>query len=202
MSWTKKTAMAALAGALAAGTATSGNAAIIVTMVESGGDVVATGSGTANLTGLTLFSSPTAVLFGKNASAGVLILGPGPSQGLASIYKGISGPASFGATGTDLASSGLGDVMGVSFSGADDLLLLPVGYVSGTALNSSLTFAGDTLASLGVTPGIYVWNWGSGADADSFTLSIGNVTAIPVPSALSLLAFPLAGLFFSRRRLA
>lgn len=200
MSWTTKTAMAALAVALAAGAATSGNAAIIVTMVESGGDVVATGSGTANLAGLTLFSSPTAVLFGKNASAGVLILGPGPAQGLASVYKGIIGPASFGVSGSDLASSGLGDVMGVSFSGVDDTLLLPVGYVSGAALSASLTFSGDTLASLGVTPGTYVWNWGSGSDADSFTLSIGNVTAIPLPSALSLLALPLAGLFLSRRR--
>jgi hypothetical protein len=70
--------------------------------------------------------------------------------------------------------------------------LLPQGYVSGDPLSDSATYTGATFASLGVTPGTYVWTWGSGADADNFTLQIGP-TAAPEPSSLLLLAGALTG---------
>jgi hypothetical protein len=47
-----------------------------------------------------------------------------------------------------------------------------------------------TFASLGVTPGTYVWTWGTGAD-QSFTLEIGTA---PIPAALPLFATGLGGL--------
>ena len=53
-------------------------------------------------------------------------------------------------------------------------LIVPRGYVSGTFLSNSATYSGKTLATLGVTPGTYVWTWGSGAN-QNFTLQI------PVP---------------------
>jgi hypothetical protein len=47
---------------------------------------------------------------------------------------------------------------------------------------------------LGVTPGTYVWTWGSDAD-QSFTLEIGPV-ATPLPAALPLFACGLGALAF------
>jgi hypothetical protein len=55
------------------------------------------------------------------------------------------------------------------------LLTVPAGYVSGTALSDSATYSGATFATLGVTPGTYVWTWGTGAN-QNFTLKI--LTAI------------------------
>ena len=48
---------------------------------------------------------------------------------------------------------------------------VPTGYVSGTALSDSATYSNTTLATLGVTPGTYVWTWGTSAN-QNFTLEI------------------------------
>jgi len=50
-------------------------------------------------------------------------------------------------------------------------LVVPKGYVSGTALSDRATYSGKTLATLGVRPGSYVWTWGNGAN-QNFTLQI------------------------------
>ncbi len=59
---------------------------------------------------------------------------------------------------------------------------------------------GATFSSLGLTPGTYIWTWGSGADADSFTMNIG-VSSVPEPASLMMLGTgSLAILGFARRR--
>ena len=58
---------------------------------------------------------------------------------------------------------------------------VPRGYVSGTALSDSATYSGKTLATLGVTPGTYVWKWGTGAN-QNFTLQIKT----PVPASTAI----------------
>ena len=66
-------------------------------------------------------------------------------------------------------------------------------YVSGSALSDSATYNSTTLTMLGLTPGTYVWNWGSGAHADNVTLQIGPVVT-PLPTALPLFATGLGAL--------
>ena len=75
---------------------------------------------------------------------------------------------------------------------------MPPGYLSGAALSDSMTFNNATFASLGVTPGTYVWSWGTGAN-QNFTLQIG---AVPdAGSTLPLLGFASLGLVALRRKL-
>ena len=60
-------------------------------------------------------------------------------------------------------------------------LIVPRGYVSGDFLSNSATYSGKTFATLGVTPGTYVWTWGTGAN-QNFTLEIPPTPGPPVVS--------------------
>jgi hypothetical protein len=60
-------------------------------------------------------------------------------------------------------------------------LLVPDGYVSGSALSGTAIWDAFTIASLGLTPGTYTYTWGTGAHTDNFTINIG---AVPEPSSL------------------
>ena len=78
---------------------------------------------------------------------------------------------------------------------------MPQGYVSGASLSSTSTYNGATLLSLGVTPGTYTWTWGTGVDADSFTLQIGPAGVPDAGSTLPLPGFASLGLVALRRKL-
>jgi len=114
---------------------------------------------------------------------------------------GFTGPASIG-PGTQLigANHTSGDSVGVDTVPNNSFILVPEFYVSGTALSSSASWLDQTFSSLGVTPGTYVWTWGTGLPNQNFTLIIGT----PVPdtgSTVSLLGFGLLGLAALRRKL-
>jgi hypothetical protein len=79
---------------------------------------------------------------------------------------------------------------------------VPLGYVSGTSLSATSTYAGATLLSLGVTPGTYTWTWGTGVHADSFTLDIVAPAVPDSGSTVSLLGCALLGLAALRRKLS
>ena len=154
-----------------------------VTLAPVGPNVVATGSGTIDLTGLTSFGSAFASpeLYPAHG-----ILGTGPS-GTIDQYTGLSGPFSFGPGfgGFPISTSG-GSVFLEDFGLGIDV---PQGYVSGTSLSSSATYVG-TIASLGLTPGTYTWTWNSGAN--SFVLQV-PVVPVPEPSSFPLVGIGLLG---------
>src|SRR5215510_13142960 len=171
--------------------------AFTVTINQVGSNVVATGFGAFNLTGLTFASGGFVATGSMGPSIADLTVadGTGLSQ-----YTGFSGPSSFG-PGTNFIndSSDSGDSVGIVgpafFLGAS--IFLPAGYVSGTALSDSSTYNSATFASLGVTPGTYVWTWGTGLPNQNFTLQIGPVPGPSVPDAgstISLLGCALLGL--------
>jgi hypothetical protein len=165
-----------------------------VTLAQEGSDVVATGSGTIDLAGL------CCILPGEGIAAiapigGLINVGPASLEPT-DYYFGVSGPLSFGSgPALTYASSGSGDAVGLF----TDELYVPAGYVSGSALADTSTYDNQTLSSLGLTPGVYVYTFGSGADADRFVV---DIVAIPEPASALLLGPPLGlvMLLAARRR--
>lgn len=168
-------------------------AAYVLTLQQTAGNVVATGSGSFNLAALTVNSLGN-VGFGADVHAvfAQLYLGSSSTE---DIYQGLSGPTNFGSGALFDANSNTGPFAGVQGTGG--LLFVPGGYTSGTILSDSATWTGATLSSLGVTPGTYTYTWGSGATADSFTLN-----AVPEPSTWATLLAGVGMLIGFRRRRA
>ena len=137
-------------------------AGFIVTRQQVGPDVVTTGSGAIDLTGLTLLGS---------------------SGHLVSYGGRISGPTFGGRRFGIFVSSASGDTVGIGgIPLAGVVLTVPAGYVSGTALSGSTTYSDSTLGQLiPGTPGTYVWRWGTGAN-QNFTLQV----KIPVPASTAI----------------
>jgi len=172
--------------------------AYTVTLQQMGSNVVATGSGAINLTGLT-FSVTSPVGAGIVANLGDIFMGSGSSD----TYRGFTGPTNFGSGGSFGTNIFSGDVVGI----APDLGVLgvPQGYVSGAALSDSMTFDNATIHSLGLRPGTYTWTWGTGTGIGNqfFTVQIVGPTTVPDGgSTVSLLGFALVGLAAVRRKLS
>jgi hypothetical protein len=170
--------------------ASPAQAGYVVTLQEAGSDVIATGSGPIDLTGL----SPTG---GDNSThavlepvTGLIVTGPTDTTDV-EVFTGYSGPTSFGSGGVTEANSGSGDAVGIS--PLFNLIAVPLDYDSGDPLSNTATYDGETFNSLGVTPGIYVWTWGEGEN-QNFTLIIATV---PEPASAALLGMALAGLMLA-----
>lgn len=157
----------------------------VVKLVQQGNNVVATGSGAIDLTGLTIQASVGNVPYtaGLAPIAADVSLGPLSNYSLMDYYTGVlTGPTNFGVGGGTNATTGTGNLFEFYPGG----LLVPIGYVSDTALANGATFDNATFASLGVTPGTYTWTWGTGAD-QSFALVTSIASAsVPEPAALSM----------------
>jgi hypothetical protein len=156
-------------------TPTNAPAGFTATVSQVGPNVVWSGSGSFNLTDLTLNQNIPSVSTAYNAQNAQFIIGPSSSV---STYSGSSftvHPSSFGGAGSAAVSSTSGSVFGIVQTGgigAPREVLVPQGYVSGTVISGSATFNGTTIAGMGLTSGTYTWQWGSGAGAGSLTLII------------------------------
>jgi hypothetical protein len=173
---------------------------VIIDIQQVGGDIVATGSGSIDTTELTFIGNASNQAFvwaGLDLGSAAVV--GGTTIVAEDVYRGITGPSSFGSGDQIFATSGSGDVFGVI---ADNVLDLPSGYVSGSPLSATSTWSGASFSSLGLTPGSYTWTWGTGAHADSFTLNIG-AAPVPEPGTLTMALFAcLAGIsarLWSRR---
>jgi len=174
--------------------------AYTVTLEQMGADVVANGSGAINLTGLAFFGPGSFFITTLVPSLGRISTGPPPSGlGSVDVYRVFSGPANFGSGGQHNATESLSSGNFVGIQASVDELFVPHGYISNSALSSSATWTGATFASLGVTPGTYVWTWGVGAN-QRFTLIIGGAGVPDGGSTVSFLGFASFGLAALRRK--
>ena len=196
-----KTALcaAALGAAMLTGyglSAPPAQAGYVVTLTQQGSDVVATGSGPIDLSGLT-FSSGSFTFAAMIPSTAVITTGPTLVFTATDTYTGVSGPLNFGGGSLAEASSGGGDSVGI-FGGINELVV-PLGYVSDSPLSDTATYAGQTFSSLGVTPGVYESTWGTGTN-QNFTLDV-VAGAVPEPSTWAMmgLGFGLLGLLGYRK---
>jgi hypothetical protein len=166
-------------------------AGFIMTLKESGGDVIGTGSGSFDLSGLEYNFSSHLGSAGIVPSSGFIVFGLGTSETEIDAWTGLTMPPDFGYFGPGNSSdpSSTGDLVGVLFNE----LFVPAGYVSGTALSNTATFSGASFSSLGVTPGTYIW----GLPNDTFTLEVG--ADAPEPGTWGLLGIGIAGLMLCRR---
>ena len=99
------------------------------------------------------------------------------------------------------AEEGSGDIVGVqggTREPSEGGVAVPSGYHSGDSLSDASIYLDQTFATLGIVEGTYIYRFGAGADADSFTVQIGP--AVPEPASWTLLAVGFASLGLTRRR--
>ncbi len=177
---------------LTGGTASAG---MIVTVEETGGDVVATGVGTldASAWAVAYIATP----FDARISAEhLLAVGTAGNVDIYLTPVGFAGPSTIGPGLFPgyAGDSGTGDLFALQFSPSDLGLGVPTGYVSGDPLAGTATWENHTFASIGLVEGSYTWTWDTArSSGDFFTINI-----VPEPATLSLLA--LGGLAMIRRR--
>jgi hypothetical protein len=171
-------------------------AAVTVNVFQSGADVVATASGSLDLTGLV---SRGAFGLSQQIQGSDGYVGLGPSDASLTGFSGMTGPAAWGPGLAFDASSGAGGPFGLNASGfGSPYVFVPVGYISGAAISGMSTWLGQSFASLGLDPGTYVYSSG----LDTVTVNIGG--AVPEPStwAMMLLGFGALGVAMRRRNAA
>ena len=158
--------------------ATGASGAFVVTITQVGLDVVWTGSGGFNLTSLTSVG-PTVITSGFAANQAIWIAGADltPPGATGQQYGGASltYPTTF-ASGAQTGgpSSFTGSMFGVLSGGASGrVITVPDGYVSGSIISGSTTYANQTIAGMGLSGGTYTWSWGSAENASSLVMTIG-----------------------------
>ncbi len=195
----KRLSDAALGAAVAIGVGLSvlpARAGYVVVLQQEAGGVVATGSGSIDLTGLTFLESTSGT--GAFAVPDQAVIATGAFSDIDG-YTGFTGPTSFGpgfgllsniplATGDDVEIFGNPDHLGRLE------LFVPHNYVNETPLSDTALYNGESLSSIGATPGTYEWKWGTGPD-QNFTLDV-----VPEPSTWIMMLAGFAGLGFAAYR--
>jgi hypothetical protein len=178
--------------------ASTASAGLNVHVYQNGPDVQMEATGSLDLTGMvkevfTVNSSPyVRPSFPLNEPFPSFGFGVPSEVDLYFDNKLIDGPDSFGPGMSTHADSSTGNPFSLLYSGYDiepgtgvpsySQIFVPVGY-NGGDLSGAATFTNESFASLGLTPGTYVWSW----PTDDITLHIG-ASAVPEPSAIMLMS--------------
>jgi hypothetical protein len=166
------------------------HATFVINIQQSGNNVVATGSGSFNTAALTDTAPDNNYGTTVQPISGSLAIGINPPG---DVWSGDTGPSNIGTSASQVNGTGAGGFAGIWGRN----IVIENGYTSGTPYSDTGTWTNQTLSSLGITPGTYVWTWGTGATADSLTLN-----ATPEPTSTLLMLGSGAMLLFRRRRAA
>lgn len=194
----------ALAAAVLLAPVSASATPFVLKMTQQGGNVVANGSGAFDLTGLTSYCVDCGYASDEQIVPSDSFLNIGAaSGGLDVYYVSSTGPSSFGSGLLTFTNVGGGSTIVFPGRGIATFFFVPGGYVSGDPLANTTTWVGASFTSLGVTPGTYVWTWGTGAD-QTFTLIISNAVSAPEPAEFGMfgLGLLLIGGFVGLRRRA
>ena len=170
----------------------SARAAFVFNISQTPTGTVAFGGGVINTTALRYLNRGTSSRASMDPDQAYLSGGPSSGGELSDGYSGVLQVPQFGYGQYQVyATSGTGDVVGILGGNIE----VPAGYVSGNYLSCTDTWAFESFAYIGLTPGSYVYTWGSGATADSLTINVGTV---PEPACFGAMA--LAATLSLRRR--
>lgn len=168
------------------------DAGMIVNIEQQGSDVVASYSGSIDLTGIGFRTVPLSGPFNRiAASRGEVnfLNGAANRASLTSVGENpwTVAPSAFGTGNTfdaDTVSVAAGNAFGFQASG----FFIESSYVSGTTISGSMTFENQTLASMGINAGVGIVN-ATFSSGDTLTVN----TAVPEPTSVALLFTGVAG---------
>ena len=170
---------------------------VVISIAETPTGVAVEGSGTLDLEGLSVvFQGGQTVAINPTLSL-VAVGGITPFADVIDSYGLSNGtlPPNIGpGIAFAIPNSVSGDNFGFGVFGGSEEIFVPTGYVSGNPLSGSSFYQGQSLASIGLTPGSYGFTIPSG---DSVTL---NISAIPEPNSAVLLCCGLCGSVLVIRR--
>lgn len=194
-----------LIAACLAGNAVAG---LVFVVEESGANLTIAASGSLSLSGTTFSQTQTNGAW----NSGLTYIRPRTVTTGTTNFDGYTSSSSFTTDGGALttqvfpsgpaylaASSATGDYVAFQLGGPQPLTYVPAGYTSNSPVNATATYAGQSLASLGMTAST-VWKWYLGANGDE-SQSI-TVMAVPEPAAYVIAFAGVAGgsLLMRRRK--
>jgi hypothetical protein len=174
------------------------HASYVINVFQAGTNVVASGAGSINDGGLGGPLYGGSLVGYVDASRGQMVIG----TGITGLWFGtLSSTTTFGDGGLAFPDVSLGYSVGFDF--IDGFIALPYyGYGLAGLGKSISVYDNQTIASLGLTPGQYVLSWGTGLDADSLTLNIGSLHAVPEQATwvMMIMGFGAIGAVMRQRR--
>ena len=167
------------------------NSAVVIDVQEVGGNLVFTTTGSLDLTGASFLGGiGYADGFISGGSNWYVASGNGSSVDNYAMTS-FDGPFGTNFSFISSPSSTSGDDFFIwGNSGGTEQVGVNVGYISGSLINSTMTFLGLTIAGAGLLSGTYNY----AIPSDKITLNIGGRAVVPLPAALPLLASGIAGM--------
>jgi PEP-CTERM putative exosortase interaction domain len=164
------------------------DAAMIVTIEQQGADVVASYTGSIDLTGMFFVTVGSASNNAIRPSSGVALFQNGVATKANITLQGGNpwtvAPTAFGTSSIVFHADSVSIPAGNAFGFQGTGFFVEPSYVSGTTISGSMTFENVTLASMGINAGDGIMN-ATFSSGDTLTV---NAAVVPEPTSIAFLA--------------